>query len=99
MKTSISGNNRVTIPRLGALACLLIVLGWATGCTSTSTAPNVRLFEWERGLGVEALAEPGMAMYRPVLLTTYAFDYALHRLRPWGYHHGLSRWKIGRAHV
>ena len=47
--------------RLGVLACLLIVLAWATGCAST--APNVRLFEWERGIGVEALGQPGMAMY------------------------------------
>jgi protein O-mannosyl-transferase len=39
--------------------------------------------------------EPAMAMYRPVLLTSYALNYALHRYQPLGYHlvnvglHGL----------
>ncbi|MBT4500206.1 MAG: tetratricopeptide repeat protein [Gemmatimonadetes bacterium] len=39
--------------------------------------------------------EPAMAMYRPVLLTSYALNYGLHRYHPWGYHlvnvvlHGL----------
>ena len=39
--------------------------------------------------------EPAMAMYRPVLLTSYALNYALHRYQPRGYHlvnvglHGL----------
>jgi tetratricopeptide (TPR) repeat protein len=30
-------------------------------------------------------SEPAMAMYRPVLLTTYAFNYALGKYRPGGY--------------
>jgi hypothetical protein len=39
----------------------LSVLLLAGGCISP--AANVRLFEWERGIGVESLDQPGMSMY------------------------------------
>jgi len=42
-------------------AHLLMLLAWTGGCGSP--APKVRLFEWERGIGVESLERPGMAMY------------------------------------
>jgi len=44
--------------------CLLFplsVLLLAGGCSWP--APNVKLFEWERGIGVESLEQPGMAVY------------------------------------
>jgi hypothetical protein len=45
----------------GALALGLSTLLSAAGCSWP--APNVRLFEWERGIGVESLEQPGMSMY------------------------------------
>ncbi len=52
MKTSLGG-------------CWSLVLGLSSlllagGCAS---APNVKLFEWERGIGVESLDQPGMSIY------------------------------------
>jgi len=43
------------------LSSLLVGVAGMSGCAAHNA--NVRLFEWERGIGVESLERPGMAMY------------------------------------
>jgi hypothetical protein len=43
---------------LGGLSSILLL---TAGCATRE--PNVRLFDWERGVGVESLEQPDMAMY------------------------------------
>lgn len=47
--------------RVIAELAMVVCLALSPGCASHE--PNVRLFEWERGIGIESREQPGMAMY------------------------------------